>query len=164
MSNQQNIGAFDETALAIARNRLLHTGLTDFGDVTVRIHQNREMGGYCIDVVKNGSKDRLGGGFSWGEACDVALEELRVRFAGTDATNGQNPDSWKDNRDALTNSYRRLLPLARRWPGTLGARTPLQTLERELNSTQLQRNSLFNRLSTMQNDPTIQFNQRNNNN
>ncbi len=59
--------------------------------------------------------------------------------------------------DNLANSYQRLLPLARRWPGTLGARTTVQTLERQLNSTQLQRNSLFNRLNMMQ------FNQQNNN-
>lgn len=59
--------------------------------------------------------------------------------------------------DNLINSYQRLLPLARRWPGTLGTRTTVKTLERELNSTQLQRNGLFNRLSVMQ------FNQQGNN-
>jgi hypothetical protein len=71
--------------------------------------------------------------------------------------------------DDLAISYRRLLPLARRWPGTLGARTTVQTIERQLNSTQMQRNSMFNRLATMQNNQTMQnnrtrqFNRQNNN-
>jgi len=65
--------------------------------------------------------------------------------------------------DDLTFSYQRLLPLARRWPGTLGARTTVQAIERQLNSTQMQRNSMFNRLSVMQNNQAMQFNQQNNN-
>ena len=59
--------------------------------------------------------------------------------------------------DDLVISYRRLLPLARQWPGTLGTRTTAKALERQLNAAQLQRNDLFNRLSMMQ------FNQQGNN-
>jgi len=52
----------------------------------------------------------------------------------------------------MANAYQRLLVLARRWPGTLRARTTVNTLERQLNSAQLRREGLIERLDAMQFD------------
>jgi membrane-bound ClpP family serine protease len=54
--------------------------------------------------------------------------------------------------DDMANAYQRVLVLARRWPGTLGSRTTVQTLQRQLNSSQLQMDGLIDRLDAMQFD------------